>query len=135
MLQSWSEPMRALRPIIAALLFLVWLPAANVCALVEAFPAGGADPCCETESSAPVPADTCGDCTTLENGFRLSAPAPSVPTLNRGPDAWLTSLFALIASDAVNNSLPVEDSAGHLEPPLWQFVSRTALPARGPSLA
>ena len=127
--------MSAFRRTIAAILFVAWLPAANVCALVEAFPTGGADPCCETESSAPVPTDTCSDCTTLENGFRLSTPAPLVPTLNQEPNAWLSSLLATLALDAANKPLPFEDSAGPPEPPLWQLVARTAAPARGPSLA
>lgn len=125
--------MSALRRTIAAILFVAWLPAANVCALVEAFPAGGVDPCCETESSAPVPTNTCADCTTLENGFPMSAPAPFVPTLDRQPDAWLTNLLATLASEAANKPLPFEDSAGPPEPPLWQSVARTAAPARGPS--
>lgn len=125
--------MTALRRTIAALLLVAWLPAVNVCALVDAFPSGGADPCCETESSAPVPTDTCGDCTTLENGFRLSATGSLVPTLDRRPDAWLTSLLATLAGEAAKKPLLFEHSAIPPEPPLWQFIARTAAPARGPS--
>ena len=127
--------MSALRRSFAALLFLVWLPAVNVCALADAFPPGAPDPCCETESSSPVPTDSCSDCTTLENGFRLSAPLPFVPTLNQEPDAWLTNLLAATAAAAANKPLPFQDSAGPPEPPLWHFVARTAAPARGPSVA
>ena len=136
MLQSWSKPMRVLRPIIAALLFLAWLPAVNACTLETVFPQAVAYPCCEMESSAPTPSDSCARCSALENGLALSAlAAPAVPAHDLHADTWLTDLLAALAERTANKPLLFEHSSTPPQPSLWQFVSRTALPARGPSLA
>ena len=126
--------MSAFRHLIAALVLVAWLPAVNACAVANAFPATVADNCCETESSAPAPSDSCADCNTLETGLPLSALVPLLaPIPDRHANAWLTDLLAALTAEAANKAPLFEHSAIPPEPPLWQFVARTAAPARGPS--
>lgn len=128
--------MRFLRPIVAALLFLAWLPAVNACALETVFPQAVAYFCCEMESSVPTPSDSCARCSALENGLSLSSLAAlAIPTQDLRPDAWLTDLLAALTAKTAHKPLLFEHSSSPPQPSLWQFVSRTALPARGPSLA
>jgi hypothetical protein len=117
------------RIIFAALLLMAWLPAANSCLLAAQFPNQIQD-CCAEEGDA-----GCDSCTTLESGFQLSLlqafllPAPAATEI-----ICLGELLRALAAE-VTDDVP----ASALESPpevqsLWEFVARTALPVRGPSL-
>lgn len=128
--------MSVLREIIAAFLVLAWLSAVNACPLANAFPHILLNGCCETDSPAPAHFDACASCSALESGRVLSELTPvAIPALSPVADAWLTELLAAQARGPAGPSLFVEPDAIPPQPSLWQFVSRTALPARGPSLA
>lgn len=127
------QRMNVLRRSIAAFLLIAWLPAVSACPLTCTFPQGAAD-CCEMDSTAPGSSDTCADCGTFENGVPLWVHV-AMPAPDRKTDAWLTTLLSALAEDAANKPLLFGHSAIPPEPPLWQFISRTAQPARGPSFA
>lgn len=130
--------MSFLRSIIAAVLLLGWLPAVNGCILASAFPSVIGDPCsqpCGGESSGLAGTNSCADCSTLEKGLSLSSLTPiAVPIPDRRVDGWLTDLLIALAAKATSAGSVIEHSFIPPEPPLWQLISRTALPVRGPSL-
>jgi len=123
------------KKLIALLLLAVWMPATMCCALERA----GVpffQQCCEDDSAESSPEAPCTDktCCLLESGnYQTANPVPLVVT----PES-VFSLLALVfieppqpkpGSAGLSDSSPSELSVG------WQFLSRTALPPRAPSLA
>lgn len=129
--------MSFVRPIFIAILLVAWWPAVNGCALASALPQIFSD-CCD---NSPSDADGCSEnscqkCVNLETGLAMSllhAVKLQPPPLR--VDAWLINLQRLLSDQAdVDMLLP---ACWHAPPErsLWQFIVRTALPVRGPSLA
>ncbi|MGB8169551.1 MAG: hypothetical protein WCF18_18770 [Chthoniobacteraceae bacterium] len=124
------------RIIFAALLVMAWLPVANSCLLAAQFPNQIQD-CCAGEGTPVGDSDAgCDSCTTLESGFPLSLLQAFILSAPAAAEATrLGELFRVLAAE-VTDDVP----ASALESPpaaqsLWEFVARTALPVRGPSLA
>jgi hypothetical protein len=123
------------KKLIALLLLAVWMPATMCCALERA----GVpffQQCCEDDSSESSPKAPCTDktCCLLESGnYQTANPAPLLVT----PE----SVFSLLALVFIEPPQPKPGSAelSDSSPPelsvAWQFLSRTALPVRAPSLA
>jgi hypothetical protein len=124
-----------LKKIIVLLLLAVWMPATMCCALERA----GVpffQQCCEDDCSESSPKQPCTDktCCLLESGnYQTANPAPLVVT----PE----SVFLLLALTFIEPPQPHPGSAELSDSSLpelsvgWQFLSRTALPVRAPSLA
>ncbi len=124
-----------LRNSLLVLLFVAWFPAANACTLAAVFPQTFTV-CCEGDEGPGMPCESsCAGCVALENGFSLALLHPFLaPIPVRFEDAGLMRLFASLAAARVEQQAPAESTLSPPEPPLWQFVARTALPVRGPSL-
>lgn len=131
--------MSFIRPIIAGILLVVWMPSVNACALATAFPESFSD-CCDDSPAPEVPIGSdvgcCSDCTTLESGLSISVAQPlNVVPLSQREDVWLTKLLVLLSARTEMLLLPLEFCSRPPEPALWQFIVCTALPVRGPSIA
>jgi hypothetical protein len=131
--------MSFIRPIIAGILLVVWMPSVNACALATAFPQSFND-CCDdsTAPDAPIGSDSgcCSDCATLEGGLSISAIQPlNVSPLSQREDVWLTKIMLLLSARAEMRLLPLEFCSSPPQRPLWQFIVETALPVRGPSIS
>lgn len=119
-------------------LAFLWVPMAAHCELAEVLGLGNhhSEECSDHES-APVGCDHCSLCQTLEGGVVSSAPhshfldfKPALlPVFRFGGDPVVVP-----PSDA---SPPVESSPppAAFSPVSWQFLQRTALAPRAPSLA
>lgn len=126
--------MRNLGNILFALAALLWLPVSAHCQLESAT---GLEffHCADKTSDSQNPARDCRDCCALEKSqyrsqqIRLTIPAPDLSPLSATPSLPAAS------------TLPVAVRPGSLTaaPPQLlqtrQFLFRTALPARAPSLA
>lgn len=125
--------MPSLRTLIAALLFLAWMPATNSCLLAAVFPEKVAN-CCAHEGGED--SDACHPCVTLENGFQLSLLQPltlDVPAFVES--AWLSEILRAMAREVSDEPHPAMTAESPPAARLWMLVVRTALPVRGPSLA
>ena len=121
------------RTLIAALLFLAWMPATNSCLLAAAFPESIPD-CCGNEGGGD--SSTCAQCVTLENGFQRSLLQPlTLDTPTVVEDAWLSEIMRAMQREVSDEPLRAVREAPPPSLRLWTFVVRTALPVRGPSLA
>jgi hypothetical protein len=127
---------RSFRNILFALAAFLWLPAAAHCQL-ESIPGLEFLSCQAGTSYSKNPDSHCGDtgcCSVEESQYKTEQLRVTLPS----PDL-LPMAFAPLLTPA--NSLPDEVSQGILTaaPPqllkTWHFTSRTALPARAPSLA
>jgi hypothetical protein len=126
---------RNFRSIFFALAAFAWLPVSAHCQL-ETVP-GLEFLACKTTAPASNPDSHCGDdgcCSAEKSEYKSEQLRLTLPL----PDLLPVSLTPIL--DAAN-SLPAEVSVGILTaaPPqlrkTWQFASRTALPARAPSIA
>jgi len=127
-------PVRRFQSIVFVLAALLWLPVSAHCQL-EAIPGFEFLRCSVSTADTHQSAKDCSDCCALEKSqyktehFRLTIPTPDFLPVFSAPEL------------PVSTALPVEVSLGILTaaPPqwlkTWQFVSRTALPIRAPSLA
>lgn len=126
-----------LRALIAAVLFMAWMPATNACALAGFLP-GQVEDCCEhdqnTDSSGCDGVKSCATCVALENGVQRDLLQPfSLPSPTFAELELLSQFFESVAADVVDELPPVRSDHPPLQAPLWHFVSRTAVPVRGPS--
>lgn len=131
--------MSLVRTIFAVLLVLTWFPSSNACLLASAIP-GEKSGCCEHEEEKQEggcdESGTCAKCAPLENGCRLASLEPYVAPVPWFTESeWLTELLRKRTEEipkelsmAMGNSPPPPQQA------LWNYVARTALPVRGPSL-
>ena len=92
--------------------------------------------CCEHEAPASGHGGeaVCAQCVVLESGVDRVAPpliAVSAPAV-----VWDDTLFAALALLArqADAAPELDTSPSAALSPIWQFVARTALPVRGPSL-
>ena len=128
-----TSRMPFVRTLIAALLFLAWMPATNSCLLASLFPEKVAD-CCANEGGDE--SATCDQCVTLENGFQRSLLQPlTLDTPTVVEDAWLSEIMRAMQREVSDEPLRAVREAPPPSLRLWTFVVRTALPVRGPSLA
>lgn len=111
---------------------LLWLPATAHCGL-EAIGVFPGEDCCESESQSKAGKHSCEDgCTTVEDGAfktecaKTTAEPPVTDFVLPELSLFLPPLRAVSLHDET-----VQFRANHLP----QFVIRTSLPIRGPSLA
>jgi hypothetical protein len=117
-----------------ALVALLWLPVSAHC-LFEAVPGLEFLRCADETPASHQSARDCNDCCAVEKShYRAEHVRLTVPT-----PVLLPVCFVPPAS--VADTLPAEVSRSLLTtappglPPRWQFLCRTALPVRAPSLA
>lgn len=127
---------RTLRTLMVALLALAWVPLTSHCR-IEAVP-GFEFLRCSTDVQSPNEGgDPCKDdgCCSVESAQYKSPRQQNITPV---------VLVAILPTDnfgVLEHSLPAEVSLGILTaappelPTSWQFLSRTALPVRAPSLA
>lgn len=130
--------MLLIRPVVIAILLVAWWPATNVCVLAAAAPQIFSD-CCEnssTDTAGGCPEGSCPTCVNLENGLAMSllyAVKLNAPAGRH--EAWLTQLQRFLSEQARVGVQLTKYCHTPAEQPLWQFIVRTALPVRGPSIA
>ena len=125
--------MSFVRTLIAALLFLAWMPATNSCLVAAAFPEKISDSCPDEGDAA---GSTCDKCAALENGFQLSLLQPiTLDAPAFAEIAWLSAMLRAAMREVSVEPLPTAITESPPARQLWTFVARTALPVRGPSLA
>ncbi len=125
-----------MKAIVATLFAVFWTVAAAHCQ-IEVLPGLGFLRCVPAEQSAPSSGSHCGDnvCVTIESGQyatdfeRVSAPAPP---LTLAVSAFALAAIPLPDQEAESLLTPAEATAPRKP---WQFVFRTALPPRAPSVA
>jgi len=123
------------KKLVVLLLLAVWMPATMCCAL-ERVGVPFFQHCCVDDCSESSPKPPCTDktCCLLESGnYQTANPAPLIVT----PE----SVFLLLALTFIEPPQPkpgcteLPDSSPPELSVAWQFLSRTALPVRAPSLA
>jgi hypothetical protein len=127
---------RYFRNIFFALAAFLWLPASAHCGLVSITGISFFACSCDANYSGNPSSDSsnCGCFAAEKSQYKTSQLRVKLPSPNLLP----TSMTPLLTTA---NALPAEVSLGILTaaPPqllkTWHFVSRTALPARAPSLA
>lgn len=125
--------MSLFRKILIYLGVLLWLPLSGHCQL-ETIPGLEWLACCDHPDTAPHEDEDCSTdaCATLEDGlFRSEIEAPDVSRPNLESVALLAkvcNLPARVSNPAVAPSPPERRAS-------WQFLSRSALPIRAPSIA
>jgi hypothetical protein len=123
------------KTVLIVLLALLWLAAGNHCRL-EGIPGLGFLTCCTHQDSAPHQDDDCetDGCAAVENQlYKIEAAQISVaaPTLLLA--TFLSPPWAELFPPAPASHVPPVATPAVL-PRRWQFIYRTALPPRAPSL-
>jgi hypothetical protein len=129
-----NRQVRGFRNILFALAAFLWLPASVHCQLESV---SGLEflQCSAASDSSHNPGQDCDECCAVEKshylsgGIRLTAPAPVSLPLLLPPAAELIMDLPVATDSLLTADIPPD------LPRRWQFLSRTALPARAPSLA
>lgn len=120
---------------ISVLLLVLWVPATMHCTL-ETVPGFSFLQWCCGGDAAPEPGHPCDEdsCSAVESGFYKIEDNPGysaawVVLALRTAKEWVVEP----AADSLADFIPASSSPPEL-PRLWQFIYRTALPPRAPSL-
>ncbi|ODU23830.1 MAG: hypothetical protein ABS95_03075 [Verrucomicrobia bacterium SCN 57-15] len=133
--QAYLLHVQSLKTLFVLLLALAWVPMTAHCS-IELNPGFGFLECA-TDASKGESKNHCGDtgCCTFENGaYKTETSKPTCP-----PVAFVALFYQLVLLEH-QNSLRLEPTLLVLAippelPQSWQFISRTALPVRAPSIA
>ena len=135
-LMTILTPVKPLRTLLTLLLVALWPLATSHCRL-EQMPGFEFLACADETAAAPHQENGCktDSCASVESGFYKTEDGHQVvPPPPLAASAFRTEILLRLAPPATAGCF-VFDSIPPELPSTWQFASRTALPARAPSIA